>query len=213
MNTNNKAIDNIQKLLTSCRGSLIFTGGKYKLLIDDTGTAVQTFDEDNIVGSFSLSLGGKEYKSNKVRATFFNNSRDMQGDFAIVESQNFLAEDNNLSLERSIELPFTDQMERALMIATINMKQSRQFLVFSFTSTIEGLRAEVGDVVFISVESLGWNTLNSNQGKKFKIMKLSIKSDDEVDITAREYDDDVYNFETIPAEDTAPNTNLPNFSL
>ena len=123
----------------------------------------------------------------------------MQGDFAIVESQNFLIEDNNLSLERSIELPFTDQMERALMIATINMKQSRQSLVFSFTSTIEGLRAEVGDVVFISVESLGWNTLNSNQGKKFKIMKLSIKSDDEVDITAREYDDDVYNFETIPA--------------
>lgn len=213
LNTNNKAIDNIQKLLTSCRGSLIFTGGKYKLLIDDTGTAVQTFDEDNIVGAFKLSLGGKEYKSNKVRATFFNNSRDMQGDFAIVESQNFLAEDNNLSLERSIELPFTDQMERALMIATINMKQSRQSLVFSFTSTIEGLRAEVGDVVFISVESLGWNTLNSNQGKKFKIMKLSIKSDDEVDITAREYDDDVYDFETIPAEDTAPNTNLPNFSF
>ena len=213
LNTNNKAIDNIQKLLTSCRGSLIFTGGKYKLLVDDAGTAVQTFDEDNIVGSFSLSLGGKEYKSNKVRATFFNNSRDMQGDFAIVESQNFLAEDNNLSLERSIELPFTDQMERALMIATINMKQSRQSLVFNFTSTIEGLRAEVGDVVFISVESLGWNTLNSNQGKKFKIMKLSIKSDDEVDITAREYDDDVYNFETISAEDTAPNTNLPNFSF
>ena len=213
LNTNNKAIDNIQKLLTSCRGSLIFTGGKYKLLIDDTGTAVQTFDEDNIVGAFKLSLGGKEYKSNKVRATFFNNSRDMQGDFAIVESQNFLAEDNNLSLERSIELPFTDQMERALMIATINMKQSRQSLVFSFTSTIEGLRAEVGDVVFISVESLGWNTLNSNQGKKFKIMKLSIKSDDEVDITAREYDDDVYDFETIPAEDTTPNTNLPNFSF
>ena len=212
LNTNNKAIDNIEKLLTSCRGSLIFSGGKYKLLIDDTGTAVQTFDEDNIVGAFELSLGGKEYKTNSVRANFFNKARDMQGDFAIVESAIFKTEDNGLSLERAIELPFTDQMERALMISTINMKQSRQSLVIKFTSTIEGLRAEIGDVIFISLESLGFNTLNSNQGKKFKIMKLAIKNNDEVDITAREYDDDVYNFGEIKLEDTAPNTNLPNFS-
>jgi len=213
VNTNNKALDNIEKLLTSCRGSLIFSGGKYKLLIDDTGTAVQTFDEDNIVGAFELALGGKEYKANKIRANFFNKNRDMQGDFAIVESSNFKAEDNGLSLERAIELPFTDQMERAQMISTINMKQSRQSLVFKFTSTIVGLRAEIGDVVFISLESLGWNTLNSNQGKKFKIMKLAIKNNDEVDITAREYDDDVYDFGLIQAEDTSPNTNLPNFSF
>ena len=212
LNTNNKALENIEKLLTCCRGSLIFSGGKYKLLIDDTGTAVQTFDEDNIVGAFELSLGGKEYKANKIRANFFNKNRDMQGDFAIVESSTFKAEDNGLSLERAIELPFTDQMERAQMISTINMKQSRQSLVFKFTSTIVGLRAEIGDVVFISLESLGWNTLNSNQGKKFKIMKLAIKNNDEVDITAREYDDDVYNFGLIQGEDTAPNTNLPNFS-
>jgi hypothetical protein len=213
LNTNNKALDNIEKLLTSCRGSLIFSGGKYKLLIDDTGTAVQTFDEDNIVGAFELALGGKEYKANKIRANFFNRTRDMQGDFAIVESSTFKTEDNGLSLERAIELPFTDQMERAQMISTINMKQSRQSLVFKFTSTIVGLRAEIGDVVFISLESLGWNTLNSNQGKKFKIMKLAIKNNDEVDITAREYDDDVYDFGLIQAEDTSPNTSLPNFSF
>jgi len=212
LNTNNKALDNIEKLLTSCRGSLVFSGGKYKLLIDDTGTAVQTFDEDNIVGAFELALGGKEYKANKIRANFFNRNRDMQGDFAIVESSTFKTEDNGLSLERAIELPFTDQMERAQMISTINMKQSRQSLVFKFTSTIVGLRAEIGDVVFISLESLGWNTLNSNQGKKFKIMKLAIKNNDEVDITAREYDDDVYDFGLIQAEDTSPNTSLPNFS-
>lgn len=213
LNTNNKAIDNIEKLLTCCRGSLVFSGGKYKLLIDDTGTAIQTFDESNIVGAFELSLGGKEFKANKVRANFFNKNRDMQGDFAIVESATFKQQDNNLGLERAIELPFTDQMERAQMIATINMKASRQSLVFNFTSTIEGLRAEIGDVVYISLESLGWNTLNSNQGKKFRIMKLAIKNSDEVDITAREYDDDVYNFGTISAEDFSPNTNLPNFSF
>ena len=36
----------------------------------------------------------------------------MQGDFAIVESSTFKSQDNGLTLEKAIELPFTDQMEK-----------------------------------------------------------------------------------------------------
>jgi hypothetical protein len=114
-------------------------------------------------------LGGKEYKANKIRATFFNKNRDMQGDFAIVESTTFKTEDNGLSLERAIELPFTDQMERAQMISTINMKQSRQSLVFKFTSTIEGLKSRNRRCCFYFIRIFRLEYLNSNQGKKFKL--------------------------------------------
>jgi len=210
--TNQSALKVIEQLLTSCRGSLIFSGGKYKLIIDAQGTAVQTFDENNIVGSYDVALGGKDVKSNEVQATFINPNKNYQGDFAIVKSSTFKEQDNNLVLKNSIELPFTDQMERALMISTMNMKASRQSLVISFTSTIVGLRAEVNDICYISLEALGWNSLNSNAGKKFRIVKLELQNNDEVKIVAREYDDDVYNFGTIVKEDTAPNTNLPNLS-
>ena len=210
--TNQTALKIIEQLLTSCRGSLIFTGGKYKLIVDSAGTAVQTFNESNIVGSYDLALGGKDFKTNEIQATFINPNKNYQGDFAIVKSSTFKAEDNNLTLKKSIELPFTDQFERAAMIATMNMKQSRQSLIISFTTTIVGLRAEVNDICFISLEALGFDSLNSGAGKKFRIMKLELQNNDEVKIVAREYDDDVFNFGTISAEDTATNTALPDFS-
>ena len=212
LDTNASAFENVQKILTSCRGSLIFTNGKYKLLIDTTGTAVQTFDEGNIVGNYDVSLGNKSNKANRVRAGFFNHQRDFQGDFAVIESGTFRTADNNLVLERAIELPFTTDKERARMIATIKMKQSRQSMVLKFTTTIVGLRAEVGDVIFVKLASLGFETLNSNAGKRFRVQSMNLKNNDEVDIVAQEYDDDVYNFGTISAEDTAPNTDLPDLS-
>jgi len=210
--TNQTALKIIEQLLTSCRGSLVFTGGKYKLIIDSIGTAVQTFDESNIIGSYDLALGGKDFKTNEIQATFINPEKNYQGDFAIVKSSTFKTQDNNLTLKKSIELPFTDQFERAAMIATMNMKQSRQSLIISFTTTIVGLRAEVNDICYISLAALGFDSLNNNAGKKFRIMKLELQNDDEVKIVAREYDDDVYNFGTITAQDTSPNTALPNFS-
>jgi len=210
--TNQTPLKAIEQLLTACRGSLIFSGGKYKLIIDAAATAVQTFDESNIVGSHDLAMGGKDYKTNEIQASFINPQKNSQGDFAIVKSTTFKEQDNDLVLKKSIELPYTDQYERAAMIATINMKQSRQSLVFQFTTTIVGLRAEIGDVCFISLKTFGWNTLNSNSGKKFRIIRLELQNNDEVKVVAREYDDDVYNFGTITPEDTAPNTNLPNFS-
>lgn len=209
LDTNATAFENVQKILSSCRGSLIFTGGKYKLIIDAAGTAVQTFDEDNIVGNYDVSLGSKDFKANRVRAGFFNKERDFQGDFAVIESGTFRTADNNLVLERAIELPFTTDKARARMIATINMKQSRQSMVLKFTTTIVGLRAEVGDVIFVKLESLGFETLNSNAGKRFRVQSMNLKNNDEVDIVAQEYDADVYDFGTISAEDTAPNTDLP----
>ena len=169
----------------------------------------QTFDEDNIVGNYDVSLGSKDFKANRVRAGFFNKERDFQGDFAVIESGTFRTADNNLVLERAIELPFTTDKERARMIATINMKQSRQSMVLKFTTTIVGLRAEVGDVIFVKLESLGFETLNSNAGKRFRVQSMNLKNNDEVDIVAQEYDADVYDFGTISAEDTAPNTDLP----
>jgi len=211
--TNQTPLKAIEQLLTACRGSLIFSGGKYKLIIDAAATAVQTFDESNIVGSHDLAMGGKDYKTNEMQASFINPEKNSQGDFAIVKSTTFKEQDNDLVLKKSIELPYTDQYERAAMIATMNMKQSRQSLVFQFTTTIVGLRAEVGDVCFISLKTFGWNTLNSNSGKKFRITRLELQNNDEVKVVAREYDDDVYNFGAIVKEDTAPNTNLPNLSI
>jgi len=203
------SMDVLKRMLTSCRGMLIFSAGKYKLLIDKPEVAAFTFDEDNITGEWSISLGDKSTRFNRIRANFFNPDRDWQPDLAVVDSPALRTDDNGLLLEKTIDLPFTSDIDRAKMITTINLNQSRQSITCEFGATIDGLRCEVGDVVYIKHTTPGWDTLNSNQGKLFRIMRLTLQNNDEVRVLALEYDATAYDFGTIAASDAAPNTNLP----
>jgi hypothetical protein len=227
VDTSMGSMDVLTRLLTACRGFLVFSGGKYKLIIDKPETATFTFDEDKIVGEWSISLGDKNTKFNRMRANFFNPERDWQPDIAVVDSSANRTADNGLLLEKTIDLPFTSDIDRAKMIATINLNQSRQSITCEFTSTIEGLRCEVGDVVYINHTTPGWTYFCSdlqytdketcelngetwdNTGKLFRIMRLTLQNNDEVRVLALEYDATAYDFGTIAVSDAAPNTNLP----
>ena len=209
VDTSSGSMEVLRKLLTACRGFLVFSGGKYKLIIDKVETAAFTFDEDNIVGGWSIKLGDKNNQFNRIRANFFNPDRQWQPDIAVVDSTALRTADNGLLLEKTIDLPFTSDIDRAKMITTINLNQSRQQIMVEFSATIEGLRAEVGDVVYIKHTTPGWETLNSNQGKLFRVMRITLQNSDEVRVLALEYDADAYDFGTIAVSDSAPNTNLP----
>jgi hypothetical protein len=207
VNIDDNALSNTNKLLTSCRGMLVFSGGLYKNIIDKPESATSfEFTEDNITGSWTISLGTKKNMFNRIRARFYNPDRSWAEDIAPVESVTLRALDNGLMLETQIELPFTADVNTAKQIATINLNQSRQQIVCSFTAFIAGMRCEVGDVVPITHSTPGWTA------KKFRILNMVLKNNDEVTVTAREYADAVYNFGTISASDTAPNTNLPDFT-
>lgn len=209
VNTSQGSIGILKQLLTSCKGFLVFTGGKYKLIIDKVETAAFTFSEDNIIGEWKVSLGSKNSQFNRIRANFINKNKQWQPDIAVVESTALRTLDNGELLEKTITLPYTTDIDRAKMITTININQSRQKISCEFTSTIEALKAEVGDVVYIKHSTVGWQYLNASAGKKFRIIKMSLQNNDEVRVTAVEYADGSYDFGTIQISDTAPNTNLP----
>lgn len=209
VNTSQGSMTILKQLLTACRGFLVFSGGKYKIIIDKPETANFTFDEDNILGAWTISLGTKNNQYNRIRANFINENKNYQPDIAVVESSSLRTIDNGLLLEKTISLPYTTDIDRAKMITTVNLNQSRQKISCEFLATVEGLRAEVGDVVYIKHSTVGWQFLNNNAGKKFRIIKLALQNNDEVRVTAVEYSDDSYDFGTIFVSDTAPNTNLP----
>ena len=202
----------LNKLLTSCRGMLVFSGGFYKLIIDKAETASLTFDESTIMPNFNITLPGKQSLANRVQANFFNPENEWQADFVYSESSTYKTQDNNLLLERKIELPFTANYYQAQMIAEQVLKQSRQGIIIDFRTLQEGLLAEVGDVIYIKLDAPGWSSLNSGAGKLFRVIQIGIEANDEISIIAREYDADVYTVGTANTFDTAPNTNLPDLS-
>ena len=204
IDTNQTAYDNVRALLTACRGMLVFSGGKYRLVLDVATTASGFgFTESNITGSWVISQAGKRAKYNRVTAGFYNPAKKWQPDLAMVESTALRATDNGLILEAKIDLPFTANSYRAQNIGQLTLNQSRCGLVVKFSAFQEGLRCEVGDVVPITHTTPGWSA------KLFRIMQIEIKDNDEVYVVAREYSASVYTRAVLSPAAVIAESNLP----
>ena len=203
VNTDAAPLSNLSDLLTSCRGFVVYSGGKYKLKLDQAAAAAFAFTENNIVGKWSIKLPEKRNRANRVRATYFDPLNSWQPNIAVQESTTYRAEDNGVLLEAEFSLPFTSNLYRAQQIAQQTLKQSRKQTLCQFTATIAGLRCEVGDLVTITHSTPGWSA------KIFRVMNLSLLSSDEVEVTAIEYDATVYNLDPLVLVSGLPGTNLP----
>jgi hypothetical protein len=204
IDTNQTAYDNVRALLTACRGMLVFSGGKYRLVLDVATTASGFgFTESNITGSWVISQAGKRAKYNRVTAGFYNPAKKWQPDLAMIESTALRATDNGLILEAKIDLPFTANSYRAQNIGQLTLNQSRYGLVVKFSAFQEGLRCEVGDVVPITHTTPGWSA------KLFRIMQIEIKDNDEVYVVAREYSASVYTQAVLSPAAVIAQSNLP----
>ena len=204
IDTNQTAYDNVRALLTACRGMLVFSGGKYRLVLDVATTASSFgFTESNITGSWVISQAGKRAKYNRVTAGFYNPAKKWQPDLAMVESTALRATDNGLILEAKIDLPFTANSYRAQNVGQLTLNQSRYGLVVKFSAFQEGLRCEVGDVVPITHSTPGWSA------KLFRIMQIEIKDNDEVYVVAREYSASVYTQAVLSPAAVIAQSNLP----
>ena len=207
VNTNSTSMNNLTQLLTSCRGFLIYTGGKYKIKLDKIDSSTFAFDEDNMIGDVTLSVGSKSTLWNRCKAGFFNKDKEWANDYAIQDSTSYRTADNSLLLEGTIELPFTSDANTASMIARQSMNQSRESLMVTFRSTIDSLQVECGDVVTVTSTSMGWSS------KKFRVLEISLDYIDEITFVAKEYSDAVYGLTDVSIEDlTGNNTNLPDIS-
>ena len=204
IDTNQTAYDNVRALLTACRGMLVFSGGKYRLVLDVATTASSFgFTESNITGSWVISQAGKRAKYNRVTAGFYNPAKRWQPDLAMIESTALRATDNGLILEAKIDLPFTANSYRAQNIGQLTLNQSRYGLIVKFSAFQEGLRCEVGDVVPITHSTPGWSA------KLFRIMQIEIKDNDEVYVVAREYSASVYTQAVLSPAAVIAQSNLP----
>lgn len=201
-------IDNLGSLLSSCRGFVVFSGGLYKLRADRVTTPTTfALSEDNIVGAWSITLGSKRSRFNRVKAQFFDPDQAWQPNLAVQESSVYRTADNGLVLESQISLPFTTNLYRAQQQTQIEMKASRFGITCQLTATIAAMQLEVGDVVPVTHSTPGWTA------KLFRVLELELLSTDEVRLTLREYDDSVYSLDSLVYVNPPASTNLPDPSV
>jgi hypothetical protein len=211
----NSVQQTLEELLSSCRGTLIYQSGKFRLVTPRATTPLSTFalTDDTIVGAVTLSLPGQEDRANVVAATFPNKAANYQQDATQFPGPNDpnpeLLDDNGLWLRKEIELPFTTNRATAQQICMVVRRESRA-RILQCVATEAALLAQVGDVVPVTRPVYGF------AAKPFRILVMASREDDLVEITAVEHDDTWYNLD--PNDDitfyatTPPSTHAPGLS-
>ena len=209
IDTSKNIIDNVKVFLSGMQGLLTYTQGKYKLIIENSDSAVYAFTEDNILGGITINGERKRERFNRVIATFANPEKNWQQDqveypeAGSAEYTSLLAEDSGFELEKRVALDTVINQYQARNIANTILLRSRNGIRCSFLATVDALQLEVGDVVSVTHSSPGWSA------KPFRITGLALQGDGNVGVTLTEHQDSFYAWYTGAEVADYPDTSLP----
>ena len=206
IDTGQKLIDNTRTLLKGMRGFLPYTQGKYKLIIETTGSSVLTLNEDNIIGGIKVSSERKNEKYNRCQVNFINPNKDYQSDTIVYDTDHatLKAEDGGFLQEGVIDLPTITNPYQALEFGEIVLKRSRNNLALELTANYQAMNLAIGDIVAVSSSITGFSA------KPFRVVGMAINPSFEVALSLIEHQDAWYTFSEKDEVATIPDTSFPN---
>ena len=216
LDSEKKVLENVRELLVPMRAIFNYTQGKYKVIIEGTGSSQLLLTKDNVVSEVKLQGENKNEKYNRVVGTFTNPEKDYQSDTVSYppyddsaldpadQHATMLSEDNNTLLERSFDMIHVTSPYQAEEICENILKRSRNNLKAEVTVTSEALNLSIGDIVTATYDTAGFSA------KPFRVMSLAINSDSTVTLGLEEHQDNFYTWEEKGEAPTIADTVLPN---
>jgi len=211
-----KVLNNIKEILTGCRGLLTYGGGKYRLVIESTGSSVLSIAEDDIIGGINIQSEDKTNKYNRVLVDFPDvdlNFRNNTASFPPNDDSSLSSADQHATmktadggelLEGRFSIQALTSFHQAQEHAEVILRRSRNSLRVSFKMSGEGMELIVGDIVAVTHATPGFS------GKLFRVIGITLNKDQTVSLNLIEHQDNFYTFATQGAAPTIPDTNLAN---
>ena len=216
VDTSKKVIDNVREIIKGMRGYLPYVQGKYKLVIETTGTASVSLTEDDIIGGYALASPTKNNKFNRVIVSFINPDRNFQVDeiqFPPIDDSGLASADQHATMKtadggfllehradfRTITSPY-----QAEEMAEIILRRSRESLGLSINCGFKAYELHIGDIVNVTLSSLGFSS------KSFRVLSMTFREDYTIDLNLVEYQASHYTFATKGQVSSTPSTTLPN---
>ena len=215
LDTSKKIIENTRILLRGCRGFLPYTSGKYKLVIETTGSASITLTEDDIFGGYSLASEDKNNKYNRVIVSFVNPDKIFQVDevqFPPIDDSGLASADQHATmktadggflLEGRFDFQTITSPYQAEEMAEIILRRSREALKLNINAGGNAYDLAIGDIVNITHASIGFSA------KAFRVNSISFNEDFTVGLNLIEHQNSHYTFATKGQVSSTPSTNLP----
>ena len=184
--------ENISEILKTFKASLPFINGKYVVSMEIAGTSVMSFDNDNVIGGVALAYADRSKRLNQITIKFPNATKSYKEDAvtwptdASTEYATYLAEDNNEKLNTEATLSGVTSHAQAIDAAEFMVKDSRKQQIVTFKAQPIAMQLEPNDIITLSTDALGLTN------KPYRVRSVRINNDLTVEISAQEYDANVY---------------------
>ena len=185
---------NVNQILSTMAGSLVWIEGKYKLYAGAWSTPTNTIDESWLVGGINVSpKESKRQLFNGVKGIYLNTDGDQEefNEFPAVTSSAYKLMDNNEELLADIQLIGTTGVERAQRLAKIYLQRHRYSETIQISCNYKALKISVMDTVYFNSEILGYSN------KSYRVIAWSQSANgNSFDLTLRHETADVYSWTT-----------------
>ena len=202
IDTSKPVMANMQTLAKAANSWVTFDihTGKWSIVINkENEDSVYSFNDDNIVGSITISGSGLTDFYNRVELQFPHKDLVDQNDYMSLE---LLPEDKYPNeQENTLNLQFdcVNEPVQAQILASTELKQSRVDKIIQFRSDFSAIGLKAGDIIDVTNDTYGYDK------KLFRILTITEEDGDDnlivVNISAFEYDNNVYNVDGLVRED------------
>ena len=193
----------VNTLLASMNATLRDNGGKLSVSVmkNDLADYVLDLDESDMLGGFDWQqTRGLTENYNIARGRYVDPSQNSLYQMVDYPEVGFASPDG---IERvmSIDLPYVEDGRRAQRIAKQVLQRNQYRGMLSATFNAKAMGCQVGDVVRMNLEALGWSN------KPFRVVSQEIRFDGQVPLALIEESAAIYawdNEDSAPVTPTAP---------
>ena len=215
VNTSEDCRTVIDRLLTACNSFFAFNAksGKWKITpnrAESTASAF-TFDDDNILGELKFSTTALDGAYNSIEIEYPDRDQKDKNNYTTIDLPSNLRETNEPDNQMALRMEFVNNNVQAEYLANQQLRQTRDDLVVMFTADYSALQVDAGDII-----KLYETQIYGQNNKLYRVLKCVEKETDDgmitVDITAIEYNADVYTVEPITEFTPSPNSDISLFN-
>jgi len=190
LDTGTPVQNNLDALLSSMAGSMIYENGKYKILAGEYRTPTLTITETDLRAGINIQTKTPASEQiNTVTGLYVGSDTNYQpANYPIITNSTYVTEDGQ-EQKAEINLSFTNTSTMAQRIAKIFLERARKQYTMTLGLNLEKFTLSPGDTVKVTLESLGFDE------KVFEVVEWSFGAESDilgVDVLLKETASTVY---------------------
>lgn len=198
------SLDIIQRILDSCRGVLIWSGGKFKMLILDYTASVMSITEDDIItGSVSAVTPSTQDVINSYKVKYINKDNNYVVEDLPVPVSTYVTEDSGEIKEKEKFFLGITSYDLAQKLAMYAVKRSRFSREYYLRCRPKAIALEPGDMIDVTCSLFGWTA------QVCRVFTVEPQPDRTVALMVLKEDSSLYSYTVNTASHVEYSTTLP----